>query len=111
MQITERNLVEKGFVEYPKTFFDSDSVDHCYQKCYRDDLGKKYFLDVKHYNLHHPLTQEDLSGYEVSSQIYLKKNHHAVNLTFLDSDIEEAESFIDYLFNQDRLDYYERKED
>lgn len=106
--ITEKLLKEKGFTEYTKSSFDSSSVDHVYQKMYRDKIGKKYFINVKHYKMYHPATFEDLSGYEVSTQVYLKENHNAINLDFIDSDIDEAESVIDKLFEIGLLDYYEK---
>ena len=106
--ITVELLKEKGFVEYEKSIIEHDSVDHVYQKMYGDQLGKKYFLDVKHYNLRHPYTHEDLSGYEIIGQLYLKDSHNAVNIEFLESDIDEAEKFIDSLFNKKLVEYYEK---
>lgn len=100
-------LISNGFVEYDVPIFDSPGIDHFYQKCYKDDFGKKYFIDVRHYKIHHPTTFEDLSGYEVSSQLYLKDSHDAVNMTFLVADIDEIEEFIDRLFDNNMLDYYE----
>ena len=38
-------LLEKGFNEYKPTQFDSPSCDECWQKCYKDETGKKYFLE------------------------------------------------------------------
>lgn len=105
--ITHDWLINNGFKEYNKTQFDSSAVDHCYQKCYSDSLGKRYFIDVKHYALIHPYTEADLSGYEVSGQFYLKDSHNAVNMNFLDSDVNEVEEFIDKLFDEELLEHYE----
>lgn len=102
------SLLEQGFVEYSPNPYLDNNVDHLYQKCYRDDFGKKYYLTIKHYNLTHPTTGADLSGYEISGQFYLKGNQNAINMTFLDSDVAEAEKFINKLFELNLLEYYER---
>ena len=106
-KIIEEELINKGFIEYPKSPLHSESVTNCYQKRYRDDKGTKYFIDVCYYKLIHPTTKEDLSGYEISGQFYLKDNHNAVNMDFLDSTITEVEQFIDKLFELDILECYE----
>ena len=104
-EIIEKELEEKGFISYKPSSY--ERCEKCWQKCYRDKKGKKYFIDVKYWKLIHPTTQDDLSGYEVSGQYYLKGNHNAVNMSFLDSSITEVEQFIDKLFELDLLEYYE----
>lgn len=106
--ITVEWLKDNGFNEYSKSWLDSENVDHLYQKMYKDNMGKKYFIDVKHYKLYHPSTFEDLSGYEVSTQVYLKDSHNAINLNFIDSDVTEAEKLIEKLFEIGVLEYYEK---
>ena len=105
--ITHEWLINNGFKEYSRSPIDSEAIDHVYQKSYRDERGKKYFLEVKHWKLVHPITNEDLSGYEVSGQFYLKGNHNAVNISFINSDVDEAEEFIEKLFDNNMLEYYE----
>ena len=105
--ITHEWLIENGFEEYDIPFFESNIVDHFYQRCYKDNSGKKFFLNVKHWSFTNPMTGEDNDGYNVSGQFYLKGNHNAINIDFLDSDVDEAEEFIEVLFDHDLLDYYE----
>lgn len=106
-KVISEEIKDKTFNEYQKSSLDSSSVIKCYQKKYRDTRGIKYFIDVKLYKIIHPTTKEDLGGYEISGQFYLKPNHDAVNMEFLDSTISEVESFIDKLFDSGDLDYYE----
>lgn len=107
-KLTEEELIERGFTSFKPTMFDSESVDKCYQKCYRNEKGdKKYFLDAKHFNLTHPTTGEDLGGWELSTQLYVKGNHHAINLTFLEDDIDEAVSLIEFLYEGGQIENYE----
>ena len=108
-KIIEEELIDKGFIEYPKSPLQSETLTHFYQNKYRDEKGIRYFIDVCYYSLIHPTTKEDLSGYEVSGQFYLKGNHNAVNMDFLDSTITEVEQFIDKLFELDLLEYYEQE--
>ena len=103
--LTRKELFERGFKEYKPTVF--DNADKCYQKCYRDGNTKKYFLDVKHYSIKYPHTHEDLGGYEISTQVYVKGTHTAINIKFLNDDIDEAEKFIDELFEVGQLEPYE----
>ena len=105
MKISLQDLIDKDFIEYGIPF--GESCDKYYQKKYKDGRGIKYFLEVKHYTLIHPITKEDLSGYEVSGQFYLKGSHEAVNMEFLDSSIEKAEEFVNTLFDNNLLEYYE----
>ena len=106
MKISESELINRGFAEYQPSEF--DSCNKCYQKRYRDKEGHTaFFLDVKHYELVHPTTKEDMSGDEVSGQFYLKGNHNAVNMSFLDSTVDEVEQFITSLFEAGLLENYE----
>ena len=108
-KIIEQELIDKGFTEYKPTMFDNNA-DKCYQKRYREGKNTKYFIDVKHYTIIHPTTKEDIGGYEVSGQYYLKDSHNAINMSFLDSTITEVEEFIDKLFEIDLLENYEEEE-
>lgn len=100
-------LEELGFKQYEKTYLDSPACNGCWQKLYRDDKGKKYFLDVKHYDLVHPTTGDQIGGYEIETQVYLKGSHDAINIKFLNDNLEEAEKFVEFLFKEGKLDYYE----
>ena len=103
--LTRKELIERGFTEYKPASF--ENADKCYQKCYRDGNTKKYFLDVKHYSIEHPYTHEDLSSYEISTQVYVKGTHTAINIQFLNDDIDEAEKLINELFEAGQLEPYE----
>ena len=103
--IIEHEIDEKSFKSFKVPMF--DNCTKIWQKRYRDKNGIKYYLEVRYYDLVHPTTKEDLSGYEVSGQFYLKGNHKAVNMTFLDSTISEVEEVIDKMFETGQLEYYE----
>ena len=44
--ITEEYIKSKGYTRYNPTDFDKDIVLARYQKCFRDDKGKKYFINA-----------------------------------------------------------------
>ena len=111
--LTRKQLLEKGYREYPRTAFDNENIEHVYQKCFRDDKGIRYFMDVKKWkDVQHPSTGEIIvGGYEYETQLYKKDSHDAMNLLFLTTwDLDEAEAFVDKMFEADLLDYYEVEE-
>ena len=91
---------------YKPTKLDSPSCDKCWQKRYKNGRDTLYFLDIKHYKMTHPTTKEDLSGYEISCQVYLKSDT-AINMTFLNDNLEEAEYTINKMFEVGLLKPYE----
>jgi len=43
-------LLEAGYKEYKPSSISSTYVTNCYQKCYADSNGKKYFINVDKYD-------------------------------------------------------------
>ena len=103
----EQMLLDAGFAKYDVPSYEPSSVDACYQKRYKDGKNTKYFLDVKHWDIKHPDTNADLGGYEINGQFYLKGTHNAINMTFLTPDLDEAENFINSLFDKGLLENYD----
>lgn len=69
--IDEKTLLEHGYVEYRKSPFESENVEKVYQKCFWDNHGRKYFLDVKKWeDFKHPHTGKKFpGGYEFETQL------------------------------------------
>ena len=44
--MTDEYLLEQGYKKYNPTPFDNKSVVARFQKCFDDDFGRKYFIDV-----------------------------------------------------------------
>ena len=108
--MTHEELIEKGYHEYKPTPYEHQGVERVYQKCFRDNKGKKYFIDVKKWeDMFHPYTHELIpGGYEYETQLYKKGTHDPFNITFLSHwDIENVEEFVENLFQSGVLDYYE----
>lgn len=105
----KNEFIPLGFHEYKPTQFDHHVIT-CFQKRYDDEIGKKYFLDIKVYDF----TWADiLEQYHpsISCQLYQKDTHDAVNLDFINWDIEQVEKFIDTMFKTNMLEHYETWEE
>ena len=100
-------LIDNGFTKHKPDKWDSPYIEANYQKCYRDDKhNKKYFLNVHEYApLPHVGTKE--KTYEISTQLYLKGTHNAVNLLFLNDDIDAAINTIELMFSAGIIENYE----
>lgn len=113
--LTDDYFLNRGYKKYDRTQFDSDMVMYNFQKCFSDENGKKYFIDI-HKNSHDWMREWDRQqewytpySYEFSCQLYKKDTHAAVNMEFFsDWTIEQVEEFIEKLFQNGELDYYER---
>lgn len=107
--MNDKFLIEKGFKEYPPTEFHSQYVEKFFQKCYKDKIGKKYFIDVLKYpELNIPGRETIPVSYEYSIQIR-NRNGDAIDLLFHSSwKLEEVERYIEKLFKLRMFTYYER---
>ena len=113
--MTDEYLIEHGYKKYEPTYFDNKSVVARFQKRFNDDIGKKYFIDI-HKITHEWMREWDKKqswyipySYEFSCQLYKKDTHAAVNMQFFsDWTIEQVEEFVERLFQNGELDYYER---
>lgn len=112
MELNEKTLVERGYHKYKPSRFDGQFVIAKYQKRFDDDIGKKYFLDVKEY---------DNSAFERSDILADKYQHEfELYLEFGESDkpmkilmycgwtLEEAEEMAELMWKSLGANYYER---
>ena len=109
----DKDLINKGFYQYSPTPFDNGNIEICFQKRYEDNIGKKYFINIKKWgSWRHPHTGEFVpAAYEYNIQLYKKEGHDAIDLLFHDSwNLEEVEKYLDKLWNTDLFDYYEKFE-
>ena len=114
--LTDDYFMNRGYTRYERTLFQSENLYlYNFQKRFDDEIGKKYFIDV------HKLTNEWMRecdkekewytpySYSYSCQLYEKGTHAPINLEFFsDWGIERVESFVERLFQNGELDYYEK---
>jgi len=96
-------------VKYKPTPFDSDGVETRFQKCFVDELGKKYFIDIVKWQ---PMELNNGNRYgatyEYETQFYKKGTHDAVNIEFICSwSIEDVEDYLEKLFETGLFEHYE----
>lgn len=110
-------FLNRGYQKYERTQFQKpdDMYMYNFQKRFDDKNSKKYFINV------HKISNEWMPGreknkewykpfyYEYSCQLYKKDTHAAVNMEFFsDWTIGQVEDFVERLFRNEELDYYER---
>ena len=107
--MTDKDIIERGYAEYKPTIFDHH-VEKCFQKRFDDEIGKKYFIDIKKYEpIVHPDTGEAYQhSYEYETQLH-NVDDEPVNLTFFAGwTMEKVEDYVKQLFDTGLFQYYER---
>lgn len=115
IKYTDDYFLDRGYKKYSRTPFQSDMTLYNFQKRFDDDVGKKYFIDVN------KITNEWMKewnkkqswytpySYTYSCQLYRKDTHAAVDMEFFsDWTIDQVEEFVERLFQNGELDYYEK---
>lgn len=101
-------LTPMGFHEFdPPNLSTYKNVTTIFQKIYDDEVGKKYFVDAKILDFSFTDRIKEDFHIEYECQLYQKGTHDAFNVTFIDWTIEQVESFIEDMFQNGKLDYYE----
>ena len=90
---------ERGYVE--------GSCDFIFHKTFTDCFGKKYEISIEKY-----LRADDAYEYESYCELYKSGSHAKVELNFsCDWGIVDVEEFVEDLFQEGKLDYYERNDE
>lgn len=104
-------LIDKGYCPFKPSPLDSDRIMEKFQRCIRDDIGRKYSITIDKWQpFTHPYTGETYPpGYEYNS--YFTFNGYPVLMKFYAGwDIDEAEEKIEELWQKGGFDYYEMDE-
>ena len=104
--MNDEMLIEAGYKKYTPPSVWGDFVEVLFQKRFDDEIGKKYFIDVKKCTSRY----YDEPHYETEVQLYQKDTHNAMNITWLHGweSIKEIENFMEKFWNNEEYDYYER---
>ena len=105
-KMNDKVLLDAGYKKYSAPSIWEDFVEVIFQKRFDDEIGKKYFIDVKKCTS----SYYDEPHYEVETQLYQKDTHNAMNIVWLHGwkSIEEIENWMDKFWNNEEYDYYER---
>ena len=109
--MTDQSFLERGYTEYPPSSIDPQNVVKLFQKCFKDDIGKKYFITAKKWDSwRHPYTGDVIPpAYEYEIQLYAKGTENAIDILFHSSwDVESVEQHVADLFATGNYKYYER---
>lgn len=114
--LTEEYILSKGYIKYPPTQYDRDIVICRYQKCFRDKIDKKFFIDIlKNDCSYVPTDRRDKYwepySFEYELQVTIGKNECAINLLFHSQwTLEQVEGFVEDFFTKMNINYYELDE-
>ena len=103
--MNDKEILDNGYREYKPTRFHSEGITKCFQKRFDDECGKKYFIDIHKWDwysgdYHH-------LSYEFFAQ--LNQNDKPIDITLFNGwEIEDAEKWIEKVWNDTNCDYYER---
>ena len=114
MVITDEELIKRGFKRYNVCNTSIDCRKYLFQKRYMNDNGDTlYFIDIYKWDWtgFPPNRILDPYTYEITTQLYRKGDHEAINIGFgANMTIEDTETFIDSLFDAGLVEPYEYKE-
>lgn len=100
--------LNNGFKEFtPPSLRSYIGVTTMFQKCYHDEKGKKYFINIKVWDWTYTDKVDENFTIEFEGQYYQKGTHNAVNFTFIDWTLTEVETWLDGLFAAGFLEHYE----
>lgn len=99
-------LVLQGFHEYEPPDFARKNADAFFQKRYIDSIGKRYFIDALIYDFSRAYIPENFV-ISFEGQYYKAATHDAVNMEFINWDLEDVETWLDKLFALNVLEHYE----
>ena len=110
MIICDENLLKSGYKEFPKPDWGPEFADRFYQKCFKDEKGTKYFIDVYTYydetsgltDYEFRLTSESLAN---DKPCFCNVNLYGLPYEMLITDVETK---IEVLWNALGGIYYEK---
>lgn len=111
--MTDEYILNKGYTKFPPSQLDSDIVACIFQKCFRDENGKKYFIDIMKNDLSFvpPERRDEFwkpYGYEYRIQVSVGEDEKSINLHFFNGwTLENVEEFVEKFFVNMNINYYE----
>lgn len=108
--MTDKVLLNSGYKEFEVPFHYTHA-SRFYQKCIRDDKGKKYYIDVAEYHLRDS-NDEEYSDFEYT--LVCGRKDYYVHSTFSGMQlmtIEEIEEELESFWKAGNFNYYSLKEE
>ena len=116
--MTDQDLLDRGFKQFPPTYpIDPAGVKNKYQKCYSDEIGKRYFITVSEWEPIFDRRTGKTWPINYEYDVYFQKDDgkgstKAIKiLLYAGWDVDEVEEYVQRLFETGLFDYYEKWED
>lgn len=109
-EMNDKYLLEHGYKQYNPTSFNSNSIVLMFQKCFKNDKGKKYFINVLKHSLNYLPTRDlwESYSYTYEVQVTFTEQEKPLNLEFFsDWTLEEVENFMEDFFKKMNPNHYE----
>ena len=106
--MTDQDFLNKGYNEYPPSQFEDENVVKLFQKCFKDNIGKKYYITVdKWKEWTHPYTKKKYPpAYEYKVQLYANGTHNAIDILYHHTwTLDDVEKHVEDLFTNGNYDY------
>lgn len=110
-------LVEHGYKIYPPNTIAYPHSDKLFQKCVKDDIGKKYFINIVEYKFYSNAINDTPSmntRYSIDTILYKAGTGTAeeeMTIKFNSDDIDYVENRIEELWEFTGKGYYEKYHD
>jgi hypothetical protein len=111
--ITIQDLVKSGYQKFDDSLKKESKPYYrgTYQLCVRDEIGKKYFINIEHWNF--PSAGIDQDSFHAHCQF----NSHSTNSPTFDAslfvsnlEIKQVEAWYENLWLKLEVEYYEKEE-
>lgn len=109
--MTKQELIDAGYNRFEPAPIDNECITDLFQKCVTDDVGKKYFINVKRWDFSIHGQRNDPIGYETEVQFRHISNGEYTDIVCLDGwSIKDTEKYFADLWNTGMFRYYEKWE-
>ena len=108
-KISKKALEERGYqyIDTSGEWYTYENLDGAYQKVFKDDYGKKYFVEFRHFTA----PSMNMDTYEGQTDIYrggTSSLDTEMRIIFFSDDLDEIEKKCEDLWNWNGRGYYEK---
>lgn len=107
--MTREELINAGYNRYDPAPISNECITDLYQKCVKDDIGKKYYINVNRWDFTPCGQKNNPIGYECNVQFRHKKTGEYTDIVCLDGwSVADMEKYYADLWYTGMFRYYEK---
>ena len=107
--MTREELINAGYDRYDPAPISNECVTDLYQKCVKDDIGKKYYINVNRWDFTPCGQKNEPIGYECNVQFRHKKTGEYTDIVCLDGwSVADMEKYYADIWYTGMFRYYEK---